>query len=232
MSTLSATGSICVALDSPDPSDVVAMADRLEGSVGMVKVGLTAFTAGGPWLVERLAAHKLFLDLKLHDIPDQVGGAVAAVDRLGVALTTVHAGGGRRMLAAAAEAAGPDLKVIAVTVLTSLDDADLSELGVRGGTGEAVLRLADIALEAGVGGLVCSPLEIAAVRERFGSYDDGGPYLVVPGIRPAGSQTHDQRRTLTPAEALDAGADLLVVGRPITGADDPVAAARAIGERG
>lgn len=220
---------ICVALDSPNPSDVVALARELEGEVGMVKVGLTAFTAAGPSLVAEIGPRRVFLDLKLHDIPAQVAGAIEQVRRLGVALTTVHAAGGRKMLIAAAEASGPDLKVVAVTVLTSLNDSDLAELGISGTAGEAVLRLAETALSSGVDGLVCSPLEVASIRQRFGSRAEGGPYLVVPGIRPAGSETHDQQRTLTPAEALAAGADLLVVGRPITGASDPKAAARALG---
>lgn len=221
---------ICVALDSPDPAEVLSMARRLDGEVGMVKVGLTAFTAAGPSLIGELGSQRVFLDLKLHDIPAQVAGAVQQVSRLGVALTTVHATGGRAMLAAAAEASGPDLKVVAVTVLTSLNDADLAELGLAGSAGEVVLRLADLALGCGVDGLVCSPLEVASIRQRFGTHAEGGPYLVVPGIRPAGAEANDQQRTLTPAEALEAGADLLVVGRPITSAPDPKAAARALGE--
>ena len=221
---------ICVALDSPNPAEVVSMARRLDGEVGMVKVGLTAFTAAGPSLIGELGSQRVFLDLKLHDIPAQVAGAVRQVSRLGVALTTVHATGGRAMLAAAAEASGPDLKVVAVTVLTSLNDADLSALGLGGSAGEVVLRLADLALGCGVDGLVCSPLEVASIRQRFGTHAEGGPYLVVPGIRPAGAEANDQQRTLTPAEALEAGADLLVVGRPITSAPDPKAAARALGE--
>ena len=130
--------------------------------------------------------------------------------------------------AAAAAREGTGLKVVAVTVLTSLDDSDLEAIGIDAGAGETVLRWAELALSSGVDGLVCSPLEVAALRGRFGPHEEGGPYLVVPGIRPHGSDKGDQRRTLTPKEALDAGADLLVIGRPITGAADPVKASREI----
>lgn len=224
------TNPICVALDTADPADARALAKSLGQEVGAVKVGLTSFAVGGADLVRDLTrAHDVFLDLKLHDIPAQVQGAVQAVAHLGAAITTVHATGGRAMLRAAASAAqGSDLKVVAVTVLTSLDGSDLADLGVSGEPRDAVLRFADLALAAGVHGLVCSPLEVAALRERFGPHDRGGPYLVVPGIRPAGSAQDDQRRTMTPKEAMDAGADLLVVGRPITAASDPVAASRDI----
>lgn len=220
---------LCVALDTPDPAATVRLATELGSSVGAVKVGLTGFIAGGPPLVADLrAVNQVFLDLKLHDIPAQVAGAVAAVGDLGVALTTVHASGGRAMLSAAAEAAPPELRLVAVTVLTSLGDWDLTEIGMSYTPEDAVLRLTELALSCGLAGLVCSPLEVARIRERFGPHDDGGPYLVVPGIRPAGADKGDQQRTLTPAEAMEAGADLLVVGRPITGASDPVAAARSI----
>ena len=168
----------------------------------------------------------MFLDLKFHDIPAQVGGSIASVRDLGVTYTTVHAAGGEDMLRAAAEASGDDLTVLAVTVLTSLAESDLRSLGIAASPAEQVLRLAELALKAGVRGLVCSPLEVAAVRERFGPSAEGGPLLVVPGIRPAGSSPDDQKRTLGPREALDAGADLLVIGRPITAAPDPARVAR------
>ena len=221
---------ICVALDKPQPDAARALATSLRGEVGAVKVGLTTFSVGGADLVRDLVgAGDVFLDLKFHDIPAQVEGAVGAVAELGARITTVHASGGRDMLQAAARAAqGSDLRVVAVTVLTSLDDSDLNEIGFTGGAHDLVLRSAELALSCGVHGLVCSPLEVSALRMRFGSHDDGGPYLVVPGIRPQGAAKGDQRRTLTPKEALDAGADLLVVGRPITDAPDPVAAARDI----
>lgn len=221
---------ICVALDTPRPDDARALTAALTGEVGAVKVGLTTFAAGGADLVRDLVrSSELFLDLKFHDIPAQVEGAVGAVAGLGARITTVHGSGGRAMLEAAADAAqGSDLKVVAVTVLTSLDDSDLAEIGVGGGVRETVLRWAELALDCGLQGLVCSPLEVAALRDSYGSYDAGGPYLVVPGIRPEGAAKGDQRRTLTPKEAVDAGADLLVIGRPITAAPDPVTAARDI----
>ena len=221
---------ICVALDTPRPDAARDLAASLRGEVGAVKVGLTTFAVGGAELVRGLVrTGDVFLDLKFHDIPAQVEGAVGAAAEIGARITTVHASGGRAMLQAAARAAeGSDLKVVAVTVLTSLDDSDLTEMGVTGSSQDAVLRWADLALSCGIQGLVCSPLEVKSLRDRFGSHDHGGPYLVVPGIRPEGAAQGDQRRTLTPKEALDAGADLIVIGRPITEAPDPVAAARDI----
>lgn len=221
---------ICVALDMPQPDHARDLAASLRGEVGAVKVGLTSFALGGAALVRDLArGSEIFLDLKLHDIPVQVEGAVRAVSGLGAAITTVHAAGGREMLRAAAAAAqGAKLKVVAVTVLTSLDETDLDDIGLGGSARDSVFRFADLALSCGVEGLVCSPLEVAPLRDRFGPHAEGGPYLVVPGIRPDGSPEGDQRRTLTPKEALNAGADLLVIGRPITAAPDPVSAARAI----
>lgn len=215
---------ICVALDRTDRSEIEALAGAVEDHVGLFKVGLTAFDANGADLVRALAARRgVFLDLKLHDIPAQVEGAVGAVGDLGASYLTVHASGGAAMVKAAVAAAG-DLTILAVTVLTSLDDADLDAVGMRGPASDAVFRLADLALGAGAPGLVCSPLEVAALRREFGDE----PVLVVPGIRPAGAPAGDQRRTLAPREALDAGADILVVGRPITGAPDAAAAALAL----
>lgn len=227
------TNPICVALDTPDPDEARELARSLSGEIGGVKVGLTSFAIGGAGLVRDLAEdNEVFLDLKLHDISSQVEGAVRAIAQLGASITTVHAAGGRAMIrAAVAGATGSDLKVVAVTVLTSLDDSELADLGMKGGATDSVLRLAELALSSGVHGLVCSPLEVAVLRERFGPHDAGGPYLVVPGIRPDGAAPGDQRRTLTPNEARAAGADLLVVGRPITAASDPVAAAREISSR-
>ena len=216
---------ICVALDAREPERNLEMARATAEHVGYLKIGLTSFTGGGSQLAVELAAMKpLFVDLKMHDIPAQVESAVANVSSLGASLTTVHAAGGAEMIKTAVAAASKDLKILAVTVLTSLDDASLDAIGAAGPAGDAVLRLADLALGAGADGLVCSPLEIASIRERFGSE----PYLVVPGIRPLGASADDQKRTLGPRDALDAGADLLVIGRPITGADDPAGAAASI----
>jgi orotidine-5'-phosphate decarboxylase len=214
---------VCVALDARDPSDNIALAQSVAADVGYLKIGLTSFTAGGADLATRLAAMRpLFVDLKLHDIPAQVGSAVENIGALGASLATVHAAGGPEMVKAAVAAAPPGLKVVAVTVLTSLDDPALDAIGMKGPAEEAVVRLADMALGAGADGLVCSPLEVARLRDRFGP----DPFLVVPGIRASAAPSDDQKRTLSAREALDAGASLLVVGRPITGAPDPVAAAR------
>ena len=216
---------ICVALDS---GDAEAIATLVERHVGLYKVGLTTFVAHGRALVETLARRRpVFLDLKLHDIPTQVAGAVRAATDTGASYLTVHASGGPAMVEAAVEAAGDALVVLAVTVLTSLDDDALAAVGLAGTARDAVLRLAELAVAAGAPGLVCSPHEVAAIRSRFGARAEGGPLLVVPGIRPAG-RDDDQRRTLGPAEALAAGADVLVIGRPITAAPDPAAAARSI----
>jgi orotidine-5'-phosphate decarboxylase len=220
---------LCVALDLADPGDCRRVAAAVAPHAGALKVGLTAFVAGGPGLVRDVARLRpVFLDLKLHDIPAQVGGAVARVGELGARWLTVHASGGGAMVAAAAEAAPDSLVVLGVTVLTSLDNADLAATGVARRVSDQVARLAELAVGAGAGGLVCSPLEVAALRSRFGERRSGGPWLVVPGVRPVGGAAHDQRRVATPAEALAAGADLVVVGRPIVSARDPVEAARAL----
>ena len=201
----------------------------MEPHVGAFKVGLTTFTTGGDDLVLRLAESRpVFLDLKFHDIPAQVRGAVESVARLGAAYTTVHASGGEQMVSAAVEGAGGRVAVLAVTVLTSIDDAVLAELGVNDPAEKQVLRLAELALRAGAKGLVCSPLEVEAIRQKFGRSDEGGPLIVVPGVRPRGGAADDQRRTSSPRAALQAGADLIVVGRPITQTDDPGAAASAL----
>lgn len=216
---------ICVALDSRDPDRNLDLAREVAECVGFVKIGLTSFTSGGSdHARELIGVRPLFVDLKLHDIPAQVESAVANIGELGASLTTVHAAGGVDMVKAAVAAAPDDLKVVAVTVLTSIDDATLDAIGIPGGAADAVLRLAELALGAGADGLVCSPLEVSSIRARFGPE----PFLVVPGIRALGSITDDQKRTLGPRDALAAGADLLVIGRPITGAEDPAAAATAI----
>lgn len=216
---------VCVALDAREPGENLALAVAVAGHVGYVKVGLTSFTGGGADLAVRLAkVRPLFVDLKLHDIPAQVGSAIENIGALGASLTTIHAAGGPEMIKAAVASAPSSLRVVAVTVLTSLDDAALDELGMKGPAGDAVLRLAEMALGAGADGLVCSPLEVERLRTRFGP----DPFLVVPGIRASAVPSDDQKRTLSAKEALDAGASLLVVGRPITGAADPAAAARDI----
>jgi orotidine-5'-phosphate decarboxylase len=195
----------------------------------MFKVGLMAFAANGPGVVRSLVRMRpVFLDLKLHDIPIQVEGAVRAAAQLGASFVTVHAAGGPEMITAAVAGAGGGASVLAVTVLTSLDDHVLDLTGVSSSTTSQVLRLAELAVKSGARGLVCSPLEIEAVRAEFGRSDDGGPLLVVPGIRPTGADSEDQRRTMTPQQAVTAGADVIVVGRPITAALDPAAAARFI----
>lgn len=220
---------IFCAIDRPDTAGAVTLARSLRDAVGGVKLGLEFFCASGPNAVRAVAAEGLpvFLDLKLHDIPNTVAGAVRSALALEPAMLTLHASGGSAMLKAAVEAkrqASASTWLLAVTVLTSLDDVDLEEGGVAGGTGAQVERLARIAVEAGVDGLVCSPHEIARLRRILPAQVK----LVVPGIRPAGSAGDDQKRVMTPRQALAAGADVLVVGRPITGAADPAAAARAL----
>ena len=222
---------VCVALDSPDYSEVERLAFITEPYAGMFKVGLMAFAANGPGLVRTLRRMKpVFVDLKLHDIPAQVAGTVGAVSELGAEFLTVHASGGPEMMSEAVRAAEGRLKILAVTVLTSIDDRLLEATGARGPTADQVMRLASLALEAGAPGLVCSPLEVAGVRSEFGPVASGGPVLVVPGIRPTGSAPGDQRRTMGPRAAMDSGADVIVVGRPITAAKDPAEAARRIKE--
>jgi len=189
-----------------------------------VKLGLEFFCANGHEGVLRIAEHELpiFLDLKLHDIPNTVEKAVQALAPLAPAVLTVHAAGGRAMLAAAKAAAPPETKVVAVTVLTSLDTVDLAEAGVIGSPAEQVRRLAELAREAGVDGIVCSGAEVAAAKA---DWPDG--FFVVPGVRPAGADVADQKRIVTPRQALADGASILVIGRPITAAVDP---ARAIAD--
>lgn len=223
------SGPVYVALDMTDATAAAALARRLCGHVGGVKLGLEFFVANGPSGIRAVAAEGLpvFLDLKLHDIPNTVAGAMASAAALEPAIVTIHAGGGPAMMRAAAEAARQAAKpplVVAVTVLTSLDDRDLDAVGQRAPALDQAMRLAALAQEAGLGGVVCSPHEVAAIRRRCGA----GFKLVVPGIRPAAAARGDQKRVMTPAEAVAAGADHLVIGRPITQAADPVAAARAI----
>ncbi len=215
---------IFVAVDTPDVHRAAALARSVLGLAGGVKLGLEFFCANGHEGVLRIAEHELpiFLDLKLHDIPNTVEKAVQALAPLAPAVLTVHAAGGRAMLAAAKAAAPPETKVVAVTVLTSLDTVDLAEAGVIGSPAEQVRRLAELAREAGVDGIVCSGAEVAAAKA---DWPDG--FFVVPGVRPAGAEVADQKRIVTPRQALADGASILVIGRPITAAVDP---ARAIAD--
>jgi len=245
-----------VALDLPSGNAATRMAERLQGHVGMFKVGSELFTAEGPVPVRYLVTtgQRVFLDLKFHDIPNTVRAAAREAAELGVSMVNVHASGGRKMMEAALEGARSALhhpaqgsalqsvsrqvqgsagivvgnearpRVLAVTILTSLESQDLEELGISGTPVEAVIRLARLAQSAGLDGVVASPREISAIRQACGP----GFLIVTPGIRPASAATNDQARIATPASAIAAGADYLVVGRPITGAPDPVAAADAI----
>jgi orotidine-5'-phosphate decarboxylase len=219
---------LCVALDGTDPVSLEALGTATAPHAGLLRIGLSGFVAGGRPLAQALAALRpLFLDLKCHDIPRQVSATVEGAAELGASYLTVHAAGGAAMLAAARGAAPPGLRLLAVTVLTSLEDVDLPSVGVPAGASTQVLRLSELALEAGIDGLVVSPLEIPAVRRRFGERASGGPLLVVPGIR-AHAGGDDQRRTLPAREAIARGADIIVVGRPITASADPPEAARAL----
>jgi len=214
-------------LDVPSLSAASEWIERLKGEVGVFKVGLELFTAAGPAALARVhqSGADCFLDLKLHDIPKTMACAARTAADLGVRYLTLHASAGPRALATTAEAIrGTNTQLLAVSVLTSLDDSELDAVGLAGPVAEAVTRLARLAADAGIQGLVCSARECEPLRQALGPE----PLLVVPGIRPTGSAPDDQRRVATPAEAVTWGADLLVVGRPIRDADDPARAARAI----
>ncbi|MDH3241218.1 MAG: orotidine-5'-phosphate decarboxylase [Alphaproteobacteria bacterium] len=224
------------AIDTPDAARAEALAAGLAGAVGGIKLGLEFFAAHGPAgvrkVMDRATGVDLFLDLKFHDIPNTVAAAMRAAVPLGPRLINVHAGGGRAMMAAAREAAREAADtagcaaplVLGVTVLTSLDGEDLASLGVGAAPEDQVVRLASLAAEAGLDGVVCSAREITALRRALGT----DFILVTPGIRPAGAEAGDQKRVVTPAQAIRDGADFLVIGRPITGQPDPAAAARRI----
>jgi orotidine-5'-phosphate decarboxylase len=220
---------LIVALDVPDAAAAIALVNRLEVNCHWFKVGLELFTAAGPAVLEPLVkrGHSIFLDLKLHDIPNTVAGAVRSAAALGVKMITLHAAGGPAMLSAARAAldglADPP-QLLAVTVLTSMDQAQANAIGLDRSPAEQVELLARMGLEAGIRGFVCSPREVGSLRALTGP--EG--VLVTPGIRPAGSEIADQKRIATPAEALRQGASYLVVGRPITQAPDPAEAAEAI----
>ncbi|MCR9219512.1 MAG: orotidine-5'-phosphate decarboxylase [Alphaproteobacteria bacterium] len=239
---------ILVGIDTPDPERATRLSRELTGLVGGIKLGLEFFNANGPDGVRRVvragpaetprgqppAQQRLFLDLKFHDIPNTVAGAVRSVMDLGPTILNVHASGGAAMMKAAREAADFQADalgvvrpmLIAVTVLTSLDDDDLAAVGQQGPAEDQVVRLARLTQDCGLDGVVCSAREIAAIRAACGPDFK----LIVPGIRPAGSAMGDQKRAVTPRQALDAGADFLVIGRPIAAAADPAAAARAIAQ--
>jgi orotidine-5'-phosphate decarboxylase len=222
---------IIVALDFPGAAAALALAARLDRRRCRLKVGKELFTRAGPDLVRTLVGRgfDVFLDLKFHDIPNTVAGACAAAADLGCWMINVHASGGREMMTAArrgVDGAARRPLLIAVTLLTSLGETDLADLGIAGTPADAVLRLARLALEAGMDGVVCSPEEIPVLRRHL----PADFLLVTPGIRPAGAERGDQRRTSTPAAAVAAGANYLVVGRPVTQAPDPLAALAAIEE--
>ena len=218
---------LIVAIDEPDVASARELIGRLEGAVDRVKVGMTLYYRAGPGFVRDLVSDgwKVFVDLKCHDIPHQVAGAVGGLAELGAELITVHVAGGREMLAASAQAArGSGTKVLGITALTSLDEQALSEIGPPTTPAALVAMRAKLAQEAGLDGVVSSPLEAASVRAQVGQ----GFEIVTPGVRPRGSSTDDQRRVATPGDAISWGASRLVVGRPITRAENPAVVARAI----
>jgi orotidine-5'-phosphate decarboxylase len=215
---------LIIALDYASGPDAMRMVERLGDGADFYKVGLELFTRAGPSLVREIAGQRkrIFLDLKLHDIPNTVTGAVRAARDLGVQMLTVHTSGGRGMMEVAAEAAGGEITLLGVTLLTSLSPSDVEAVWGRsiGSLREDVVRLATLAKESGVGGVVASPQEAQAIRRRLGKEI----VIVTPGIRLPGGETHDQARIATPAQATRAGADYLVIGRAVTGAADPAAA--------
>lgn len=222
---------LIIALDVETPIQALDLVKELRGIAGMFKVGSQLFTGGGPQIVRDIIAldSKVFLDLKFHDIPHQVAGAARSAADLGVSLFTIHASGGsemmRRAVEAVAEVGNKTTKVLAISVLTSIDANILAEIGVSSTPGDAVIKLVKLAENAGVDGVVASPQEIETIRATIPNPN----FLVVtPGIRPTQNESADQKRTATPAAAIAAGASYLVVGRPITGATDPVAAAQQI----
>jgi orotidine-5'-phosphate decarboxylase len=219
---------LIVALDVSSAADARKVVQAVGEAARFYKVGKQLFTAEGPAVVRELVAsgRKVFLDLKYHDIPNTVAEAVREAGKLGVSMLTVHASGGGKMLRAASDAAknSPELRIVAVTVLTSLDQDDLEKIGIRGSVLDEVLRLAALAITDGCDGVVASAQESKKLRAQFGPE----PLIVTPGVRPTGSSKDDQARVVTPAEAIAAGASHIVVGRPITGATDPGAAAKAI----
>lgn len=226
--SLSPQDRLIMALDFPSSKSALAFVDRLEGTCRWFKVGLELFCTAGPGIVHTLRERgfEVFLDLKLHDIPNTVAGAVRSVSETGASLLTIHAAGGERMMAAAAEAARTPgaPRLLAVTVLTSMDASDLNQTGITAAPADHVKRLALLAQQAGIDGMVCSSEETALLRQTL----NADTLLVVPGIRPGGTDIVDQRRVATPGSAIQSGASMLVVGRPITQAVDPATAATII----
>jgi orotidine-5'-phosphate decarboxylase len=228
---LPAKDKLIIALDFDNPTKALDLVPQLKSVAGMFKVGSRLFTAGGPQIVKDILAMdaKVFLDLKFHDIPHQIAGAARSAAKLGVSLFTIHASGGsemmRRAVEVVAEVGNGQTKVLAITVLTSMDSTTLEQIGVTSTVEESVLRLAKLAIASGVDGVVASPQEIQSIRRSVSN-----PELIIltPGIRPATSQSEDQKRIATPTAAIAAGANYIVVGRPITGAANPLEAARAI----
>ena len=216
---------IYLALDVPQLNDGIDLVNKVKGHVGGIKLGLEFFCAHGAHGVHMIGQLGLpvFLDLKLHDIPNTVAGAMQAIHVLEPAIVTVRAGGGRAMMEDAKAAAGENTRVVAVTMLTSMDERDLARTGIEGSAHDQVMRLAQLANDAGLDGIVCSGQEVKAVHDQW---RDG--FFVVPGLRPAGSAVGDQKRVVTPRQARDHGASVLVIGRPISRADDPARAARDI----
>jgi orotidine-5'-phosphate decarboxylase len=227
-STLAPRDRLIVALDFPSQAKALALVSALSGSISIYKIGLQLYTAAGPAIVQAVAATgaKIFLDLKLHDIPNTVAKAVAAAGELGVAMLSVHLSGGSAMLKAAGEAKPPHLSLLGVTMLTSATQETLGEIGVAAEMPEHVLRLAELGQQTGIDGLITSPREVGLLRQRLGSEI----VLVTPGVRPAWAAADDQKRFTTPREAIKNGADYLVIGRPITAAADPRAAVERIVE--
>lgn len=217
--TVSTRDRLIVALDFPTQAKALALVSVLSGAVSIYKIGLQLYTAAGPEIVRAVAAAgaRIFLDLKLHDIPNTVAKAVAAAGELGVQMLTVHLSGGRAMLEAAVEVRPPHLALLGVTVLTSATEETLRETGVDSGLDEQVIRLGELGKKSGIDGLITSPHEVRLLRERLGPEIT----LVTPGVRPTWAAANDQKRFTTPQEALESGADYLVIGRPITAAPDP-----------
>ena len=208
-----AAENIIVALDVPTKKEALELVEKLDGQISFFKIGLQLYTAEGPEIVRAVSStgSKVFLDLKLHDIPNSVARAVESVSRLGAQMLTVHLSGGSEMVRAATTARANNMLLLGVTVLTSSTEETLREIGIASGVADQVLRLAKLGVDAGIDGVVASPHEIKPLRREFGDKIK----IVVPGIRPSWSEPGDQRRTMTPCEALEAGADYLVIGRPI-----------------
>ena len=220
---------IIVALDVPHSAAAFELADQLAGIVGWVKIGLQLFTAEGPHIVREAKERgfRVFLDLKFHDIPNTVQGAVRSACNLGADMTSIHLSGGRKMVKAAVDAASDsDLLILGITVLTSLDEGDLQDIGISRGADAQVRNLVQLGAASGLRGVVCSPLEVRSLRARF----EDSLVIVTPGVRPANAEKSDQRRVMTPADAIRSGASYLVIGRPITEAPSPAEAARHIVE--